>query len=171
MATGTVSSINQDNWQLIGTNSPTSGTSTSFTGLSGYKKYMLVWAPITFTASTSTRITATFNADSTSGNYASVATDGVSYSGAGTYNTVRDTAISLSGYTAATHTGYLIIDNANQAIPKVCSGQGYSTDQGYYCMLNGVWLSTSTITSIELNRAGGSQTISSGTIKLYGIAV
>jgi hypothetical protein len=169
MAVGQVSSLNQDNWQLIGTNSPTSGTSTSFTGLSGYKKYMLVWSPITFTSSTGTRIRATFNADADV-NYASVTTDGVTYSSSSTYNIVTNLGIQLAGAAAATHTGYLIIDNANLSIPKICSGQSYSTDQGYYSAINGVWLPTSVITSIELNRAGGSATISSGTIKLYGIA-
>jgi hypothetical protein len=43
MATGTVSSISGDNWQLVATNTPTSGTTntTTFSSLSGYKKYLV----------------------------------------------------------------------------------------------------------------------------------
>ena len=45
MATGSVSALDQDNWQLITTTSPSAQTSfTLASGISGYKKLMLAFS-------------------------------------------------------------------------------------------------------------------------------
>ena len=71
MATSNVSAIDNDVWQLVATNSPTSGTTITFSGLTGYKKYMLIANNLTGNATTTINIT--FNGSST--NYISMVTN------------------------------------------------------------------------------------------------
>jgi type 1 fimbria pilin len=50
MAVGTVSSTTSDTWQLISSQTPTSGTSVSFTSISGYKTLMMAFKGVTTAA-------------------------------------------------------------------------------------------------------------------------
>ena len=156
MATGTVSSVNYDNWQLIQTNTPTSGTTSSFTSLSGYKKFMLTFNQINTASSATYRIR--FNSDS-GNNYGHTATAAGSYAS-------ENSSILLLGYvTGGPHSGYVLIDDVLTSSPKrVEVGGSYYVGSGS----KGIWLGTSAITSIEFSISTSS--FSSGSISLYGIA-
>lgn len=168
MAVSTVSSLSRDNWQLIATNSPTSGTSSSFTGLSGYKKYKLVWDSVIVSASSFYSLVVNFNGSTTK--YA--AGTSVFNDNSEANNSVSDLRIPLYpySYNDTRTNGWLDIDNALEAIPKTVNGYGYGTNTGYFTRIEGGWYDTAAITSIAVSTWSGSATFSSGTIRLYGIA-
>jgi hypothetical protein len=163
MATSSVSALDQDTWQLVATNTTTSGTTSSFTGLTGYKKYMITYNNVSLTGSGSSYIQ--FNSD-TGNNYFG----GISLGNTdGTFQNQRD-RIKLNYYAIVTiMNGYFIIENVNNGAPKLVTGQlnGRQNDD-WHMLINGGWLTADTITSIVIT-AGGND-FSAGTIKLYGIA-
>jgi hypothetical protein len=162
MATGTVSSVNYDNWQLIASVTANSGTSTTTvaTGISGYKKLLLVWNDIVI--SSASYLAMRFNSASTN------------YIGGAWANEYNGTMIadSARGYVEAYATtsfknGYAYIENVLSVAPKTY--QGFGDTQGYANSFGGAWNNSDAITSVALV-PGSSQTFSSGTVKLYGIA-
>jgi hypothetical protein len=164
MAVGTVSAIEQDNWQLITTNTPSAASSSTFSGISGYQKLMVVFSG-TFTASgagTNTEFRLTFNSDTTAGNYGGAS---VLWSGLGSYS-AGSAYIPFTGYTenlgaSSPILQYGIINNANSNIPKKIELGGSRTTTG-----TGMYIGNA-ITSISL--APGTGTIT-GSFYLYGIA-
>ena len=150
MAINTVSGAEPNQWQLISTNTTTSGTSSSFTGLSGYKRYMAV-INCGFTS------TAQFNAtiNGTSANY------GYTVYGANTSD-ADVSKIRLIASASSIHTGYLIINDADKAVPKTLTQAGYY----YGAKGDGIWDNTAAVTSISFTV---DTAFTSGTIKLYGI--
>jgi len=156
MATGTVSSVNYDNWQLIGTNTTTSGTTSSFTSLSGYKRFMLTFKEVNTAANCAYRIR--FNGDSAN-NYAYLA------SSAGSYATTDSSILLLSFNTTGPHSGYMLIEDVLTSAPKRVEVAG-----NYYfvSVCKGIYLGTSPITSIEFSIS--TSTLNAGSISLYGIA-
>jgi hypothetical protein len=158
MAVGTVSSVNDDVWQLIATNTPSAVTSSTFSGISGYKKLMLTYQIPTLSASTNLALR--FNSDSTAGNYGSTA--GL-YTTAGGART--NSKIFLLGYAVDTEAyGYIVIADANKTTPKWVEDIG-GQQTGYG---NGIYFGSSEISSI-LVLTDTTQTMT-GTLKLYGIA-
>lgn len=161
MASGTVSSIAYDNWQLIQTNSTTSGSSTVFSGLSGYKKYMIVFSATGWSAAD----TLLLRFNSSSSGYINT---GTSNRGGVLYNAYNSTAYSgLSGSYGDTQiSGYAIIDNVLTA-PKTVTSSFYSNgnDSG---TVSSIWTDTSAITSLTLS--GASNAFNKGSITLYGVA-
>lgn len=157
MSTSRVSSINQDIWQLIQTNTPTSGTTSSFSSLSGYKTYMLVFNNINTAAAAIYRIR--FNSD-TGNNYALLVSAGGSYYEGSSF-------FPLLSYTSiGPHSGYLLINDANLTTPKRVELAGtYYVGSGS----KGIYLGSSAVTSIEVGL--NTSSFSSGTISLYGIAL
>lgn len=156
MATGQVSSISDDNWQLVATNTTTSGTTFTFSSLSGYKKYMLVWDTIVTTANS--QIYLTFNSSST--NYSGVSSgDGLN---SGLYYTSR---INLSAYNNTLHAGHIYIDYVNQTAPKIVDGHFNDNSVGGF--VKGMWNGGSAVTSIVIT---SSSAFTSGSVSLYGIA-
>jgi len=159
MATGSVSALDQDTWQLVGTNTVTAGSSTSsFSTLSGYKEYMVIvqnYAP-----SAANNLLLRFNGDSTTGNYGSNALLG------GSLYASNKTGIILRGYpddaSSTNMTYYAIIKNVNNNGPKIVQTGGIQTSVG-----NGVWVTTDAITSMSFTTTSGTF---EATIKLYGIA-
>lgn len=159
MATGTVSSISGDNWQLINTVTPTgTATATAVSGLTGYKRLMLVWK--TMVTASSTVMTVTLNASSSG------------YSGGCNvpeYNGQRASSTNelyVSLINATTHNGYLYIDNVLEITPKIMYGT--ADTGGERAVSSGAWLNSDAVTSIEL-KAGGVN-FTGGTIYVYGIA-
>lgn len=165
MATGLVSSINYDNWQLIATNTPTSGTSSTISGISGYKKLMVVVKNITMSGGSAWYNLIRFNSDSNT-NYVSTVNAGGStkYYNYGIALDVYDTA-------AGVRSAVVTIDNVLGIGAKPVSGTGGNTDNGF-AMVQGAWISDSAITSITLVASAGSNTFTSntGTFSVYGIA-
>ena len=159
MAVGQVSSISEDNWQLISTFTVATAASTQAvaTGISGYKSLMLVVNG--YTQSVSDNWGIYFNGDTTSGNYGSSAWGGGTGGGVGNY-------IKLSYYsTTSPGTGYVkIMDSGNTTIPKTT----FSTGDERWALGYGLWNSTAAITSITAKAVSGN--INTGTFKLYGIA-
>jgi hypothetical protein len=161
MAVGTVSSVSGDNWQLIATNTPTSGTSTSFTSLSGYRKFRLIWSALTFGGSATAMLR--FNSDSTN-SYIGAASGYVASTSEG-----WSTAAIITGYASTTHYGFIDIEDVDKTFPKKMQGVWDNQDLGVGDVLNGVYIGSSAITSIALLDSSGN-TISSGTVYLYGLA-
>ena len=161
MAVSTVSSITGQGWQLIATNTTTSGTSSTFSGLAGYKRFMLSWKGIGLSSGLGINIR--FNGDSTNNNYASIY-----YGLGGSSLAAESTKILLSsvGNNAANFSGTLYIDNVLEAAPKMIDGIGQEGGGSAAGVIKGTWVSESAITSIAL--LGG--TFSAGTVSLYGIA-
>jgi hypothetical protein len=157
MATGTVSSINQDNWQLIQTNTVTSGTSVSYS-FSGYKKLMLTWNQVN--NGVSAQLYFRLNANS-----------GAVYSGGAwavnTANTYANTTslFYMASQVGLPHCGWLTIEDANLSVPKRINGVGESN--GYLEKYEGSFLDTTAITSMTVTSGAA---FTSGTISLYGIA-
>ena len=164
MAVGQVSSTNYDNWQLIATNTPTSGDTTSFTGLSGYKRYLITFNSPTFSGITGLRLT--FNSSST--NYSAVAW-GRTQSATSVSSIRGQTFIPLSnGNSGNTFLGQIFIDNL-LAGPKIISGDMSEDSAGSAVIVSGNWNITDPITSIQIF-ASSAVTYASGSISLYGIA-
>jgi hypothetical protein len=148
MAVNTVSSITSDNWQLISSSSPTSGTSVSFTSIAGYKTLMLAFKGVT-TAANSFMIVR-FNNDSSSGNY---------NSGVG-----NETSIILASNTTA-RGGVAIIYDADKTVPHKIEKSNYDathTDTAFYT-------DPVAITRVDLISREASA-FTAGTVYLYGIA-
>lgn len=155
MAVNLVSASNLKNWQLIASNTPTSGTTSTFSSLAGYNTYLLVFKLAFGSASNSW---VTFNSDTTAGNYGSNSNLGSTYDGS-------NSRIILNGYANNTYTGYLLINGALESAPKLTEISG-----DYYVGIGkGVWRSTSAITSITVN-AAQAFSASGNVIDLYGIA-
>lgn len=158
MAVGTVTGLEpSDNWQIISTNTVTTGSTTSFTGLSGYKKLMVTFKGITL--NTSGWLYLRFNSDSTANNYGS--TTGL-YTTAGG-NRSAD-SILLNGLADTSMTGYAVFNSTDKTTPKFLESIG-GTAVGYG---NGIYLGTSAINAVEVFT--GAQ-YTAGSISLYGIAV
>jgi|Laugrefa1bdmlbdn_1035148.scaffolds.fasta_scaffold06163_4 hypothetical protein len=162
MATGTVSSVNYDNWQEIASVTTNSGTSTTtvVSGLAGYKKLLLVWRSIVI--SSSGTLAVRFNSETT--NYIGGAWAN-EYNGT-MLNNENKAHVEATGSTEFKN-GYIYIDNVLSAAPKTF--QGFGDTQGYVNSIGGAWYNTSAITSITLV-PNSTQTFTSGTVKLYGIA-
>lgn len=159
MAVGTVSSVEQDNWQLIATNTPSAASSSSFTSISGYKKLMLVFSG---NRSDAEAFWIRFNGDTTAANYGGAS---ALYATAnGTWN-AGNAYIPFIGYVDGSTTGTVacaVIDYVNVDTPKLMQITGTRTTVG-----NGVYLGNA-ITSILVSTNVGTFT---GTLTLYGIAV
>ena len=153
MAVGTVSSVDNDVWQLIATNSPSAASNSSFTSISGYKKLMITWQLTGVSATMSMRL----NNDTTDGNYGGIAVMFYTYA-----NRVTD-RLPLTGYTDGTNTGYVIVKDTDKTTPKIVEDLG-GIDAGFG---SGVWLGNSAVTQVDIFPHSGTF---SGTIKLYGIA-
>jgi hypothetical protein len=157
MAVSTVTGLEPaDNWQLIAANTVTSGTTTSFTGLSGYRKLMVTFKGVT--VNSSSWLYLRFNADSTATNYGS--TSGFYANSGG--NSAND-LILLTGITTTGMTGYAVFNSTDKTTPKFLEDSGGSV-LGYS---NGIYLGTSAITAVEVFSGA---TYTAGSISLYGIA-
>lgn len=162
MATGSVSALDQDTWQLIATNTTTSGSTSTFSSLSGYKEYIIAYEGVSISADGSAKLT--FNSNTS--NY---------YGGVHLQNTsgyVENASNGLKLNYSAKRTllnGLISIKNVNNGAPKIV--EGYLILQAgddYPTNIKGGWTNTDAITSITITTASG--TFSAGSMKLYGIA-
>jgi hypothetical protein len=160
MATSTVSALDQDTYQLIATNTPTSGSTTTFSSLSGYKKYMLSFDLLT--QSSGGTIALQFNGIN------SKYYGGVHIAGSTTYQASNDYIYLY--YNAGSIKGVVEIFNVNNGAPRIVDGvtnyQSGATS-GEICFVKGGWYNTTPITSISILCNG---TWTSGSVSLFGIA-
>jgi len=163
MATSNVSALDQDTYQLIATNTTTSGTTSTFSSLSGYKEYLITWNGVSQSSDGSAYLQ--FNSDT-----------GTNYFGGvnlgeydGTFQNKSDRIRLNYSSLRTTQSGYISIKNVNNGAPKIVVGtlSGHS-ENNWQANINGGWLTTDAITSMVFTTGGG--TFSAGSIKLYGIA-
>ena len=138
-----------DTWTLIDTRTPTSGTSVSFTSISGYKTLMLAFKSIT-TAAVSYMIIR-LNNDSSAGNYSE--------------NSGTETEFLISTNDPA-RAGAIIIYNANQAVPHKIEKSSYqsATNNNPAFYTDAIAITRVDLISRE------SSAFTGGTVYLYGIA-
>ena len=149
MATGQVSSITGDTWQLIATNTPTSGTTTTFSSITGYKELWIIWTGVVGAANT---LNMTFNSTSTGYSSFVVGWDR------------STTAIYLSTDSSTSVHGFVKIKDVNSTTgPKMTEGMEYQNA----ARTTGVWNNTSAITTITITK---NSAFTAGTFTLYGIA-
>jgi hypothetical protein len=162
MATGQVSSITGDNWQLIATNTPTSGTSTTVSSITGYKRLMIVVKNITMTSATYYSIL-TFNSD-TGNNYSSLTVNG-------SLSDNRRNAVTFDISNSATgaRSGVLYVENVLGIGAKTFTGTTGNVTNGY-AQTSGAWINDSAITSVTFTSVAGTNTFTAGTFSVYGIA-
>jgi hypothetical protein len=151
MAVGTVSSLSPNEWQLISSASLTSGTSSSFTGLSGYKTYMLAFKNVTTSANS--YLVVRFNNDTSTGAYAA-GSDGYTYQ------------LLSHNIAAEGRAGAAIIHDADKAVPHKLETTSYSAG---FSMSPTFYTDPVAITRIDLV-SRESQAFTAGTVYLYGIA-
>lgn len=153
MATGTVSSVSGEQWQLITTNTPSLATSTTFSSLSGYKSYLVLFNSTTVTSNTN--IYVDFN-----GNVGKV----YYYVNAGSngLGTVTGSQATITAAINSSFNGWFRVDNASSLnVKQLSSGGNQQIGSG-----QGWWNHTDPVTSIKFSFDG---TIS-GPFALYGIA-
>jgi hypothetical protein len=162
MATGSVSAIDQDNWQLISTTSFNGSSQyTLQTGMAGaYKSLMVVWKCASKDSLTVAQLQ--FNADTTSGNYSS----DTWYSETGQASNSATGLVIEGGNDTSNQGGYAIFDNCNSAIvPVIIRMAGGRTTSG----ATGVWHGYAAVDSINFRSRDG-YAFTTGTVKLFGIA-
>lgn len=158
MAVGTVSGIEtENNWQLIASNSPTSGTTAaSFTSIAGYKRVMVVWKALR--TSGAAWLFLKVNNDTTAGNYGAMA----AYTSANNFES--ESFIPLSGVNTTNFSGAITIENVNQATPhQISNFASHATSQ-----FTGAILNSSAITQIDVYV--NTSALTGGTVQLWGIA-
>jgi len=137
-----------DTWTLIDSRTPTSGTSVSFTSISGYKTLMLAFKSLTTSANS--YLVVRINNDNASGKYGfegSLATE------------------MLVGTNNGSRAGAMVIYDANQSAT-------HKIDLTYYTgttLATGFYTDAVAITRVDLI-SRESQTFTGGTVYLYGIA-
>jgi hypothetical protein len=159
MATSNVSALDQDTYQLIATNTPRTGSSTTFSSLSGYKKYIIAFDGLG--GSSAGGMNMTFNGAST------LYYGGTHIAGGTTYQ-AENSNIQL-GYNVANLRGTVTIENVNNGAPKIVNGitnYDYQSNTEINYVIGG-WTNASAITSITINCGG---TYNRGSVSLYGIA-
>ena len=161
MATSSVSALDQDTYQLIATNTTTSGSTSSFSSLGSYKKLMLTWEGVTRAADGVPLLT--FNGSSS--NY--IGSTHLSLAGDNYQTSIAGINLSWSGVRTLVN-GCYVIENTNNGAPKLIKGEATTGSNDWPMIISGSWLTADSITSMSIS-AGGS-TFSAGSMKLYGIA-
>jgi hypothetical protein len=150
MATGTVSSITGDNWQLISSVTPTAAaTSVTFSSIAGYKTIMVVLSGIV--ASATEAMYLQLNGDTTAGDY---------------FGTFPGVLLGRT-FTGSAQGRYAMIYDVDKSLPHRVDAPA-STSDGTLCMQ--LWTTASPITSIVCAFTSGATFTAVGTIALYGIA-
>lgn len=151
MATGSVSAIDREEWQLIESKAA-SGTSVTFNAFSGYKHLWLTGKAITKSASDYVRLRP--NNNSTAGNYAIQYSDGTA-----------DKILIGDSTSTAQAVSFQIFD-VDKTTPKKMWG---SYDTSVPAMPMDAFVDTAAVTSLVIDTNSGTNTFTGGTFYLYGI--
>ena len=149
MATGQVSSITGDTWQLISTTTMAGAGSYTVSSLTGYKTLMVAIAGATKSAADN--LVVTFNGDTASGNYARLAGGNPRFY--------------IGTTTTTAHAAAFTIYDTDQSAPHRFETPGYTGTRSFM----GVYLDPTPITSFTITTDGAAN-LTGGTIKVYGIA-
>ena len=146
-----------DNWVSISSVTPTAASSAvNFTGISGYKKLMVVINAVTLASSSN--ITLRLNNDSGS-NYVTT-----SSSAQGTFSTGQ-----LLNTNATTTTSVTEITSTDTTNLKILSGTNATNAVGaYQYSIRGIYVAAASITQVNL--VCSATYAGAGTITLYGVA-
>ena len=151
MAVGTVSGVNLDEqWQLISTVAA-SGTSITFSSLTGYKHLWIAGTSITKSAGTPVLVRP--NNDNTVGDYA--------WSQSG-----NDSRFYVGNNSAGSHAVSFKIYNIDQSVPHKIE----TVNDGGYDSNGEAYVNPVPITSIVVGTWDGVTTFTGGTFYLFGIA-
>jgi len=163
MAVSNVSTVDVDNWQLINTVGPAlTGTSVTVgTGLTSWKKLMIVWSNVD--SSNTDHLMFSFNGNTSGyvGGTGSLGENGYyKGNGGGLYVEPRATQYGRQGY--------MIVDYTLSSGPKVFYGSFHGAN---YATFEGAWNNTSAVTSVQMFYQNGNS-FSGGisTLWIYGIA-
>ena len=151
MATGSVSAIDREEWQLIESKSAT-GTTLTFNAFSGYKHLWLTGKAITKSASDYTAVRP--NNNSTAGNYSH------SYGGG-----TQDKLLIGDSASVAQGVSFKIFD-VDKTTPKHVAA---SYDPSIPAHEQDAYVDIVAVTSLRVFTSGGSATFTGGTFYLYGI--
>ena len=153
-------------WTLVGSTALSGAATTTFSSLSGYKKYRLIVSACTNSSMTQ-QMGLRINADATAGAYPHINGTGAQLS-----NTYL--LLWLSGtlaFNAYGNNGSIDIENANVASPKRI-GYGFwcvnSGSTSASAVIEGMYKGTASITSITYFNATGADTWTGGTAYLLG---
>lgn len=159
MAISKLGVAGSDNWELISSVTPTAGVATiDFTGLTPYKKLMLVFQAVVTAAAQDARIRLNNDSGTKYINVISTNSGGVS-SGNSTYFTYN-----ISG--ATSHNGYGIFSSTDTAGVKIFE-DGADISGSSYGYARGLYLASATITQISFFTS--STFTATGTVALYGV--
>ena len=159
MAVGTVSGIDQEEWQLIDSQALSGLTTKTVSSISGYKKLRIVWKSITTNSSANSYIR--FNGNSTAGNYSGNAWW---HPGGSSSYTNTEIPVETYNYTAQyARSGYVEVSDANKAIAHTVDGTGFDA-----YIIKGLFMDGNAITSVTFS--SNTSTFTAGTLYVYGIA-
>lgn len=158
-------------WTLVASSAPSGVSTVTFSSLSGYKKYRIIISP-NMTISNGGGVSLRINADTTYGNYMYMGRYST-FQQVGWNNGGVDSTFTIVPYGAAagagTVNGVADIDGANIAAPKYIEGRGYSyTSSNNTSDYQGVYKTTSAITSITLWNPATTSNFGGGTFYLLG---
>ncbi len=151
MATGSVSAIDRERWQLIQSQAA-SGTTMTFNSFSGYKHLWLVGKGITKSGSDHTAVRP--NNNSTQGNYAQ------------SWNSGQGDKFLVSANASASSAIPFMIFDIDTTGPKHVA---CNYDAGNPTHEQDSFVDTTEVTSLVVFNIGGSVTFTGGTWYLYGI--
>ena len=160
-----------NSWTLVASITPSSVSTVTFSSLSGYKKYKIIVSP-SMTISNGGGAYLRINGDTAYGNYMYMGRYS-NYQQVGWNNGSNDSSFVMvpygAGAGAGTINGVADIDAANIAAPKYIEGRGYSyTTSTIATDYQGVYKTTSAITSITLFNPATTSNFGSGTFYLLG---
>lgn len=144
---------NNETWNLISSSTPSGVSSVNFTSLSGYKKYLVALTDIGYSSSSYTF--AQINGVTTSGYYA------------GDLQNINPYFLLQGTGAGSGASGFIIIDQANQNVPKQVLTSFTSTS--YSSSNVQMFMTTTTVSSI-LIATYNNVDFNSGTVALYGVA-
>jgi hypothetical protein len=159
MAISKIGGTGSDNWELISSVTPTAASATvNFTGLTPYKKLMVVWKGIVLSASN--EVDVRINNDSTSGAYMYY-----HFGSAGGTALLVDSKIVMSSGAFANQDGFLVIDSCDNAgVKRIIDGGGAANSRANFA---GIYFASAVVT--QINVLTDSTFTAAGTVALYGV--
>lgn len=155
-----LASTGSDNWELISSVTPTAATSAvNFTGLSPYKKLMVVWQGITLAATTTVQVR--LNNDSTANYYRYYNTNS-----GGIASNPFTTNWEFGDGVAFTNNGWMIITNCDTSNIKILE-DGTAVGSNSYGYYRGIYRATAIVS--QVNFITSSTFTAVGTVALYGV--